>query len=125
MLGLRWLSASTFTACYRSGAANIYSINMQLTPLASCKSQARPQASAVVKASKAAAPAVSSAANSSCDIHRLLESYSRQITKTGIWIYVTIAVSRSPTLSHWYAHAEGEIDCICQQQQQVLQVDKS
>lgn len=74
----------------KPSATSGYSINMQLTPLGSCKSQARPQASAVAKAttpiprpSQAATPAVSGAADSSCDIHRLLESYSRQITKTG------------------------------------------
>ena len=118
----------------KPSATNIYTINMQLTPLGSCRSQARPQANAVGKSTtplprlnKATAPAVP---NSSCDIHRLLESYSRQIKKTGFCTYDILYLedysrSDSPTLLHWHAYAEGEIDCVCQQHQRVLQVDMS
>lgn len=115
----------------KPSAASGYSVNMQLTPLGSCRSQARPQGSAVAKAttpiprpSKAAAAIASSVADSSCDIHRLLESYSRHITKTGI-IYDCKCIAGHHLLqsqTFWRGLAEGEIDLICQQQQEVLQV---
>ncbi|KAL3137898.1 hypothetical protein ABBQ38_005148 [Trebouxia sp. C0009 RCD-2024] len=79
---------------------------MQLTPLS--RLQAWPQPSGVAtmppapslpRLNKPAAVLAPSAPDSTCDIHRLLESYSRQITQT-----------------------EGQISCICQTQQQVVQV---
>ncbi|KAL3137897.1 hypothetical protein ABBQ38_005148 [Trebouxia sp. C0009 RCD-2024] len=78
---------------------------MQLTPLS--RLQAWPQPSGVAtmppapslpRLNKPAAVLAPSAPDSTCDIHRLLESYSRQITQT-----------------------EGQISCICQTQQQVVQ----
>lgn len=79
---LQLLSAPGYYQCNDS---DICKINMQLPPLGRLQ-PCRPQANGVTVTTplpRLNKHAVPSSADSSCDIHRLLESYSRQITQTG------------------------------------------
>lgn len=66
---------------------------MQLTPLSRLQAWPQPNGVATLpltpsgpRLNKPAAPVVPSVPDSTCDIHRLLESYSRHITQTGTYL---------------------------------------
>jgi hypothetical protein len=90
----------------------------------------------------ATAPLSPNPTSSSCDIHRLLENYSRQITQTGepaadmatqeafpvkhVWLYSSrsggISAVQHVSFNIHAASVEGQIDAIRQSQQQLDQV---